>query len=159
MHVVIPARPLAQAIQALTPVTPSKPQLVILSHVRLTAAGDSLELAGTDLEAYVTIKLPANVQQPGATCVSLKSLQQALKSKKGDVTLCSESDVSLSVSAGLAQAVLPTLPGDEFPNPPASSTLPVSTLPAFPSPHDRGARPDSSPSLSRSLTRRVSIPS
>ena len=88
----------------------------ILSNVLLEAADGGLRMMATDLDLQIDERVPASVDQPGATTVSAHTLFDiARKLPEGSQVQLSAAEGRLSIIAGRARFSLGTLPRDDFP--------------------------------------------
>jgi DNA polymerase III subunit beta len=103
----------------------------VLAGVRLTASGEELELAATDMELSLRTTLPANVAGEGSVVVPGKLLSDLARLlPAGDVSLQVQ-EGSLNVTNGSYASRLHTYAAEDFPRLP-SSDLPLTTLAAVP---------------------------
>jgi DNA polymerase-3 subunit beta len=97
-----------------------KTTIPILSHLLLTARGDKLHLAATDLDVSLTSGCEAEIRQEGGIAVQAKKLMEIIRSLTGDeVLLVQEEPRVLTIRAGRSRFKIHGLPPDDFP------TLPV----------------------------------
>ena len=89
----------------------------ILSNVLIEATADgSLRLMATDLDLQINERIPATVDQPGATTVSAHMLFDiARKLPEGAEVQLHASEGRMAIRASRYQSSLPTLPRDDFP--------------------------------------------
>lgn len=97
----------------------------VLTHVRLQADDKGLQLQTSDTEIYVSHCIPAEVQQPGAICMSEAKLK-AVCAAAGDVNLDSDG----RAIRGRSRFTIETLPADTFPAPEESKFTPLDLDPA-----------------------------
>lgn len=103
------------ALGWLAGIVPQRAYLPALSGIRCEAADGHLTLQATDLERAGTVRLPAAVDEPGATLVSA-GLFGAIAGKlpAGTATIVVE-DAAISLQGGRVRASVPTLRLDDFP--------------------------------------------
>lgn len=90
--------------------------LPVLSGVQVSAAGDHIELVGSDLDLTIRVQVPAQVEQEGQAVVPAKLFDGlTTRLKAGAVTFEVEGD-DARISAGPARAGVRLLPADEFPH-------------------------------------------
>jgi len=87
----------------------------VLSGIKVTAADDTIELVGSDLDLTIRVRIPAQVDVPGTAVVPAK-LFDGLTSrlKPGSVTFEVSGD-DARISGGPAQVSVRLLPAEEFP--------------------------------------------
>ncbi len=89
--------------------------LPVLSGVQVTAANNSVELVGSDLDLTIRVTIPAQVDEPGHAVVPAKLFDGlTTRLKAGAVTFEVEGD-DARIVAGPARAGVRLLPADEFP--------------------------------------------
>ena len=90
----------------------------ILQNMLIEAIdGGGLALKATDLDIEVAERLPAQTERPGAVTVSAHMLHEIVRKLQdgAEVSLISDGDGSLTVSAGRSRFALSTLPREDFP--------------------------------------------
>lgn len=89
----------------------------ILSNVLIEAVeGEGLKLMATDLDLQIVEAVEAQVEQPGATTVSVHTLFDIVrKLPEGSQVSLEAAEGKMAVNAGRARFNLPTLPRDDFP--------------------------------------------
>jgi len=92
----------------------------ILGTLLMSAHGDHLTVTATDFDRVITIKLAAEVVEPGDICVAGKTLGDALKRwPEGEMVTIShpigEGDTRCLVICGRSRIRLSTLPATDFP--------------------------------------------
>ncbi len=88
--------------------------LPILSHALLTANGDGLTIAASNLEHMAICTLPAEVQDPGSTTVPMKTLVDLVNALDGPVVLSSNDREVLSIRCGRSRSSIKGIAADEF---------------------------------------------
>lgn len=104
----------------------------ILGHVKIEARQDSVMLVTTDVDSHFTIEIPAAVARKGATTVDHRVLQGFASMVPDGAQIEIEFDPAVAktmVRAGRARAGLPSLPVEEFHQPPADGGGVAFTLP------------------------------
>ena len=93
-----------------------KTTIPILSHLLLTARGDRLHLAATDLDVSLTSFCEAEIRQEGGIAVQAKKLMEIIRSLTADeVLLVQEEPRVLTIRAGRSRFKIHGLPPDDFP--------------------------------------------
>lgn len=126
---------LAEALAAVSGSLASKSTLPILSHVSVSAVeastGDYVELGTTDLDTSVRVRIPAEVQEYGATTLPAKRLLEIVRQSGGDVVRFAAAPESrVAVESGKARFKLLSLPIDEFPAFPLLDFATATVVPA-----------------------------
>ncbi len=93
----------------------SKAVLPILTFVAIRTDDDRLVLEGTDLEIVIRDSVPANITQPGATCVPARILSLVVSELDGDEIQMRYQNGHLHVLARNSKFSINTLPHDEYP--------------------------------------------
>lgn len=94
---------------------PNHSQVPILSNIFLEAKTDGFYIKSTDLEIGVQIKIPAKIEETGATTVPGKQFIEIVSSlPKDKLTLSLEKDALKLVSRG-NKVSFQTIPAEEFP--------------------------------------------
>lgn len=89
--------------------------LPVLSGIQVTAAGDHIELVGSDLDLTIRVEAPAQIDTEGQAVVPAKLFDGlTTRLKAGVVTFEVEGD-DARITAGSARASVRLLPADEFP--------------------------------------------
>jgi DNA polymerase-3 subunit beta len=87
----------------------------VLSGIQVTAAGDHIELVGSDLDLTIRVQAPAQIETEGQAVVPAKLFDGlTTRLKAGTVTFEVEGD-DARIAAGSARASVRLLPADEFP--------------------------------------------
>jgi DNA polymerase-3 subunit beta len=93
-----------------------KTTIPVLSHLLLTARGDKLHLAATDLDVSLTSWVEADVKREGGIAVQAKKLVEIIRSLTGEeVLLVQEEPRVLSIRAGKSRFKIHGLAPDDFP--------------------------------------------
>jgi DNA polymerase III sliding clamp (beta) subunit (PCNA family) len=88
MEVQVNAKVLGKALARVKPGVSRRSNLPILFHVRITAAGDTLRLDTSNLDASVVATLACHTPREGSAIVPFKQLLDAVKAaKNADITL------------------------------------------------------------------------
>jgi DNA polymerase-3 subunit beta len=93
-----------------------KTTIPVLSHLLLTARGDKLHLAATDLDVSLTSWCEADVKREGGIAVQAKKLVEIIRSLNNEeVLLVQEEPRVLSIRAGKSRFKIHGLAPDDFP--------------------------------------------
>lgn len=115
MKITVLQENLKTALGSLQRAIPSKPQLPILSSVRIEVTGNSLILAATDLYLGVRSTIPAQVQKEGVLVVPGEIFKNLIFSlSAGEVSL-EKKDASLVIRYGNSTSSLPYQAAEEYP--------------------------------------------
>jgi DNA polymerase-3 subunit beta len=109
---------LLKALSHVTSVVERRNTIPILSNVLLSATGDGISFAATDLDIEIVETVQADVQRQGVATLPAHTFYEiARKLPEGaDVTIeMKAEDSQVILNAGRARFSLPTLPEDEFP--------------------------------------------
>jgi len=124
MEVQVNAKVLGKALARVKPGVSRRSNLPILFHVRITAAGDTLRLDTSNLDAVkAAATLACHTSREGSAVVPFKQLLDAVKAaKNADITLrvqtdghVGDTDGRLAVRAPHWAITLDTMPTDDFP--------------------------------------------
>lgn len=95
--------------------TEKKAALPILTNYLLTAKEDYLEIRATDLENYLILQVPAEVNEEGSVCVSSAKLTDIVKNGNCSEVVLYTKGNNLIVECGRSRFKLATVDVDEFP--------------------------------------------
>lgn len=95
-------------------VVESRNTIPILSHLHLSANGETLTVRGTDLDTEATGSIAAE-GEAGAVCVDAKLLTDIIRKSTGEEVSLEFVDPHLVVKAGRSRFKLQTLPPEDFP--------------------------------------------
>lgn len=118
MELAAPKKNLLRLLTRCQGVADKKSTMPVLANVLLTAAGDELVLAATDLYLSVTGPLKAEVTQPGSIAVPARDIYERVKAMPdGPVQISvKEGTTTIIKAVGLPRRyTLHGLPGSEFP--------------------------------------------
>lgn len=121
MKVVVQAGELARALSHVRGVVPARATMPILMHVLVRAAGDRIEVRGSDLEKEASISVAATVEAEGSVAlpgdILLGVAKRLEKSRPVTITTGGEADDRdvARVASGSSRYKLRTMPADEFP--------------------------------------------
>ena len=127
MKLTIERNELWRGIDTVLDIVPSKPALPVLANLLLSAEGDRLSLAATNLDLSIRTDISASVHQPGKITVPARTFAEIAREWPESELTIEVRDELLLVS-GKLDAVegsegtysLPGMPVDEFPGMPTS---------------------------------------
>lgn len=97
-----------------------KTTIPVLSHLLLTARGDRLHLAATDLDVSLTSWCEADVRQEGGIAIQAKKFQEIVRSlTSDDIELVLDEPRILTIRAGKSRFKIHGMAPDDFPTLPA----------------------------------------
>lgn len=97
-----------------------KTTIPILSHLLLSAKGDRLHLAATDLDVSLTSSCSGEVISEGSLAVGAKKFVEIIRSLDADEVLLEREEGNLlAIRAGSSRFKIRGLPADDFPNLPS----------------------------------------
>jgi DNA polymerase-3 subunit beta len=97
-------------------VVPVHSQVPVLSNILLEATREGFFLSATNLEMGARIKIPAKIEEEGATTVPGKQLIEALSSLPRDKVSLSHEKDSLKINCRNNTVVFQTITKEEFPS-------------------------------------------
>jgi DNA polymerase III subunit beta len=117
MKAVIERKPLMAAMAHMASVVEARNTIPILSNVLIEATADgSIRLMATDLDLQIVESVAAQVETPGATTVSTRTLYDIIrKLPEGSQVSLEAAAAQMQVAAARARFNLQTLPRDDFP--------------------------------------------
>ncbi len=89
-----------------------KPLEIILENALLVADDEGMRLFRTNLDLYVTINVPGEIQEPGSCLIPVKKVLAVFKNCKGEIPL--EFDGNY---LKVGNYLLDTMPADDYPQP------------------------------------------
>src|SRR3954454_17775538 len=97
-----------------------KTTIPVLSHLLLTARGDRLHLAATDLDVSLTSWCESDVRQEGGIAIQAKKFQEIVRALTSDeVDLVLDEPRVLTIRAGKSRFKIHGMAPDDFPTLPA----------------------------------------
>jgi DNA polymerase III subunit beta len=88
----------------------------VLSHLLLTAKGDRLHVAATDLDVSLVSSVGADVRKEGALAVQARKLIEIVRSLESEtIDLALDGERSLRIKAGKSRFKIHGLPASDFP--------------------------------------------
>jgi len=121
---------LSKALGVLNKVVNKRSALPQLSWVRVSSINGYSQLQGTDLEKYLTVRVPSSTEEAGEVCVAMKEFAKFVKGKDKEILLWTEEDKlvvqSESVRSRLSLGSLERFP--DFPVPTYEAVFPTKLL-------------------------------
>ncbi|HSU16045.1 DNA polymerase III subunit beta [Longimicrobium sp.] len=114
MRFTITRENLQQGLGAVAGSIPTRTTLPVLSNILIEAEDGAVRMSGTDLDTAVSVRVPAEVAEPGAITAPAKKLQEIARELPGATELSTQGD-SILISSGRTRFKLNGLPRDEFP--------------------------------------------
>jgi DNA polymerase III subunit beta len=114
MRFTITRENLQQGLGAVAGSIPARTTLPVLSNILIEAEDGSVRMSGTDLDTAVTVRVAADVEEPGAITAPAKKLQEIARELPAAVELTTQGDAIQIVSVRTRYR-LNGLPRDEFP--------------------------------------------
>ncbi len=106
---------LQQGLAAVGASIPARTTLPVLSNILIEAMEDQIAMSGTDLDIAVSVRVPAEVDEPGALTVPAKKLQELARELPEHPVRLSSKGERLELVCGRATFRLNGMPRDEFP--------------------------------------------
>lgn len=119
MHLRVDRTQLLRVVAHAQGVVEKKTTVPLLAHMRLRTEAEALSLAATDLDLAYTERVAASIDEPGMLSVPAHLFYDILRKlpTKAELTLTTQGLTGqMKVIAGQSEFVVPTLPGDEFPD-------------------------------------------
>ncbi|HEX8905649.1 MAG TPA: DNA polymerase III subunit beta [Longimicrobiaceae bacterium] len=114
MRFTITRENLQQGLGAVAGSIPARTTLPVLSNILIEAEDGAVRMSGTDLDTAVSVRVPAEVAEPGAITAPAKKLQEIARELPGATEISTQGD-SIFISSGRTRFKLNGLPRDEFP--------------------------------------------
>src|SRR3712207_943205 len=93
---------LQQGLGAVAGSIPTRTTLPVLSNLLLEAEDGAVRLSGTDLDTAVSVRIPAEVAEPGAITAPAKKLQEIARELPGSVEISTQGD-AITITSGRSQ--------------------------------------------------------
>jgi DNA polymerase-3 subunit beta len=103
-----------QGLAAVAGSIPTRTTLPVLSNILIEAEEGAVRMSGTDLDTSVSVRVPAEVAEPGAITAPAKKLQEIARELPGATEMSTQGD-SIFINSGRSRFKLNGLPRDEFP--------------------------------------------
>jgi DNA polymerase-3 subunit beta len=131
MKIVLTKADLARAVGRVQSVADRKSSLPILANILLTAKGDAVQLAATDLYLSATTVAKAIVENAGSIALPARTLFDiARQLPEGDVTIAADDTHRAEIRVGKVRFKVPGQPGRDFPSLPTPGEKSFAELPA-----------------------------
>lgn len=114
MRFTITRENLLQGLGAVAGSIPTRTTLPVLSNILIEAEDGAVRMSGTDLDTSVSVRVPAEVTEPGAITAPAKKLQEIARELPGATEVSTQGD-SIFINSGRSRFKLNGLPRDEFP--------------------------------------------
>jgi len=114
MRFTITRENLLQGLGAVAGSIPTRTTLPVLSNILIEAEEGAVRMSGTDLDTSVSVRVPAEVAEPGAITAPAKKLQEIARELPGATEVSTQGD-SIFINSGRSRFKLNGLPRDEFP--------------------------------------------
>ncbi len=119
MKFTITREKLQEGLSAVAGSVPTRTTLPVLSNLLIETDEDGVRFSGTDLDTAVSVRVPADVEQPGAITAPARKLQEiARELPPAPITTSAQGD-AITLTTGRTRFRLNGLPKDEFPAFPA----------------------------------------
>lgn len=119
MRFTITREKLQEGLAAVAGSIPTRTTLPVLSNLLIETDDGGIRFSGTDLDTAVAVKVPAEVEEPGAITAPARKLQEiARELPPSPVVIATQGD-AITLSSGRTRFRLNGLPKDEFPAFPA----------------------------------------
>ncbi|MEZ4585850.1 MAG: DNA polymerase III subunit beta [Gemmatimonadales bacterium] len=120
MKFTITREKLHEGLGAVTASVPTKTTLPVLSNILVESTGDGIRLSGTDLDIAVSMVVPAQVDQEGATTLPARKLAEIVRELPSSaIRFASSGEQRVQIECGRSRFKLLGLSRDEFPAFPA----------------------------------------
>jgi DNA polymerase-3 subunit beta len=121
---------LQQAVQVVQRGVSAKAALPVLTGILLQAEENSVTLRTTDLELFIQISIPAEVEKSGSAVVSARYFTDLVRRLPAGKISFSQDNQLLVLRYGDSELNLSTWPAEDFPGPPAFTVQHELFLPA-----------------------------
>ena len=115
MRFTITRENLQQGLAAVGASIPTRTTLPVLSNILIEAGPEGVQMSGTDLDIAVTLRVPAEVEEPGAITVPAKKLQELARELPEAPARITTTGERFELACGKATFRLNGMPRDEFP--------------------------------------------
>lgn len=115
MKFTITREKLQEGLAAVAGSIPTRTTLPVLSNLLLETEDGGVRLSGTDLDTAVSVRVPAEVSEPGSITAPARKLQEiARELPPAPVNIATQGD-AITITSGRSRFRLNGLPKDEFP--------------------------------------------
>jgi DNA polymerase III subunit beta len=115
MRFTITRENLQQGLGAVAGSIPTRTTLPVLANILIDAEDDAIRMSGTDLDTAVSVRVAADVAEPGAITAPARKLQEIARELPGAVEFSTQGE-AIQISSGRTRYRLNGLSRDEFPS-------------------------------------------
>ncbi len=115
MRFTITREKLQEGLSAVAGSIPTRTTLPVLSNLLLETEEDGVRLSGTDLDTAVSVRVPAEVEEPGSITAPARKLQEIARELPPDPAHIATQGDAIQITSGRSRFRLNGLPKDEFP--------------------------------------------
>lgn len=120
MKITIDREKLDAALRVVSPAVAGRTTKPILACVKMAATDSSVRIDATDLELTISHEVTADTPRPGQCVLDHARLSAIVKAADGDTVTISVEGETAHVATASGRYKLHSMPGDEFPTPPAT---------------------------------------
>ncbi len=130
MRVSFSRQSLNKALEVLNKVVDKRSALPQLTWVKVAGVNGYAKLSATDLEKYLTVRVPSSTEEAGEVCVAMREFAKLVKGREKEVLLWTEGDKLVvevgSVKSKISLGSVEKFP--EFPVPTYEAVFPTKIL-------------------------------
>lgn len=116
LRAVCSRKDLFEGVQTVGHAVSGRTSLPMLSHVLVQAEADALRLSATDLELSISLRIPAQIEEPGGLTAHARILTELLGTlPEGDVAISGDASHAMRLHCGRSDYKLLGLPAEEYP--------------------------------------------
>ena len=115
MKISVAKENLLHAVNAISPVVPTKSLTPALYNILLEAEEDGLKMMATDLDISLSYRIKANVKKSGATTIPAKKLGEIVRELPNAPVTIETKDDKVKIVCGKSSFILPSIPKSDFP--------------------------------------------
>lgn len=116
MRFTITREKLQEGLVAVAGSIPTRTTLPVLSNLLIETDGDGVRFSGTDLDTAVSVRVPAEVEEPGAITAPARKLQEIARELPPTPAAVSAQGDAITLTSGRTRFRLNGLPRDEYPS-------------------------------------------
>ena len=116
MKFTITREKLQEGLVAVAGSIPTRTTLPVLSNLLIETDGDGVRFSGTDLDTAVSVRVPAEVEEPGAITAPARKLQEIARELPPTPAAVSAQGDAITLTSGRTRFRLNGLPRDEYPS-------------------------------------------
>jgi DNA polymerase-3 subunit beta len=116
MHFTIGQSELLAALSAVSNIVPARTPLPIIGNVMISARGDELALAATDLDLSVTVHTPASVEDEGRVTLPARKLTDMIRTLPASMVRIKVDREHVTVECESSRFRVHGLPAEDFPS-------------------------------------------